>query len=311
MDAIVVKDLEKTYVAKKKRIKAVDGISFSVKEGEIFGLLGPNGAGKSTTINIIAGLLKCDAGTIRILGKDPDMDWEYVRNRMNTASAYFGLSDILSVSENLRVYGRLFDVKELEKRIDYLLALFELSHLKHKKSNQLSSGERTRLTLCKGLLNTPKVLLLDECTVGLDPDIAEKTRRAIREYQKNEKATIIFTSHYMYEVEELCDRIAFLSAGKIVKIDTATNLKKLIKNEQIEIDFVKTDPKLKAFFSQKGIDIMFVGENAVRFEVEAGSERLYKLLNSLFTRGYKVRELSIHRPTLDDIFITIARGGKR
>ena len=151
-------------------------------------------------------------------------------------------------------------------------------------------------------------MLLDECTVGLDPDIAEKTRNIIKDYQKNQGVSILFTSHYMYEVEELCNNISFLSEGKILKTDSAENLKKLIKNFTVEIDFIKTNRMLKNFFKEKGMDVLFMGKNTAIFEISASGDRLYKILNSLFKRGFKIKDLRIKRPTLDDIFIKISRG---
>lgn len=306
MVALIVEGLCKAYTSGRKRYQAVDTVSFTVAEGEIFGLLGPNGAGKTTTINIIAGILQKDHGNIRILGKDPVQHHE-VRMQMNICSAYFGLSDILSVNENLQIYARLYHVQRPQQKIDELLATFGMLHLRHKKANTLSSGERTRLSLCKGLLNDPKLLLLDECTVGLDPDIAERTRKVIKEYQQKHRAAIVFTSHYMYEVEELCDRIAFLINGKILKIDTADKLKELIKMQQVEIYFLNADSKLKKLFQDRGIDVLFLNATTVRFDIHAKGTQLYTLMNTLFKNGYKISDLRIKRPTLEDVFIKIAR----
>src|SRR3989338_8946404 len=172
MNYIDVSNLVKTFREKGRIIKAVDNISFSVRKGEIFGLLGPNGAGKSTTINILTGLLEKDSGTVRILGFEPERNWEFVKNNSNVATAYSWLSDVLSIRQNLRVYAKLYGVKNYEQKITELLELFELKDIADRKIIRLSSGENTRAVLCKGLINDPKVLFLDECTVGLDPDIA-------------------------------------------------------------------------------------------------------------------------------------------
>jgi len=308
MNAIEVKNLVKTYKFKGRCVEAVRSISFNIKKGEIFGLLGPNGAGKSTTINILSGILSKDSGQIKIFGKDPEVDREYVRNNMNVSSAYFGLSDILTVYQNLKVYAKLYNVKDYDKRISQLLDDFELGYLKDKKATTLSSGERTRLSLCKGFINNPKVLLLDECTVGLDPYMSEKTRQLIKKYQKENKASILFTSHYMPEVEKLCDRIAFMNHGNIVKIDKSENLKKTIRKQLIEMFFINPDKKLKNFFSEKNINAEFKGKNKVLFEVDTQGHDLFRIINSLFTRGYKLKDLKINRPTLDEIFIKITKG---
>src|SRR3990167_3772180 len=265
MNYIEVKNLVKTFREKGKTVTAVDGISFSVRKGEIFGLLGPNGAGKSTTINMLTGLLEKDSGTVRILGFEPERNWEFVKNNLNVATAYSWLSDVLSIRQNLRVYARLYGVKNHEQKINELLELFELKGVGDRKIIRLSSGENTRVVLCKGLINNPKVLFLDECTVGLDPDIADKTRNLIKNYQKENDATILFTSHYMYEVEQLCDRIAFMSNGKIISIDTSSNLKKLIKKHTVEIAVKKDIKPLKEFLKTEGVDIIFEKDNGIVF----------------------------------------------
>jgi len=308
MKYVEVKNLRKAYYHRGKRIEAVRGISFNIRKGEIFGLLGPNGAGKTTTIDILSGILTKDSGTVRIFEKDPEKEHEYIRNRMNVSTAYYPLSSVLTVYENLKVYARLFGVRHYDNLINGLVKEFEISHLRNKRVGKLSSGEQTRVSLCKSLINSPKLLLLDECTVGLDPAIAEKTRNLIKEYHKQHKPAILFTSHYMFEVEELCKRIAFMSRGRIISIGSADALKKLIKKHTISMHILAGHKQLEDFFREKGIDVLFLTKNMVRFDVSARGERLYRLLNSLFKRGVKIKDLHIKRPTLDDIFIKIAKG---
>lgn len=307
---IEVKNLKKTFHSGKKKVIAVNNISFKVKKGEIFGLLGANGAGKTTTINMLTGLLKEDKGEIKILGHNPEEKWEEVKNNINVSTAYFPLSDVLTVRQNLRIFAKIYNVKNGEKKIDELLEKFELTKLANRKVIELSSGEMTRTVLCKGLINDPKVLFLDECTVGLDPDIAEKTRTIIKNYQKENNCTILFTSHYMYEVEELCDRIAFMDKGKIIKISTAKRLKKTIKKHTVELTVKENLPKLKKFLANKNIDILFAKNNTIIFEVSCKKDKIYRILNRIFTKGFMLSDLHIKKPTLDDIFIKIARRRK-
>ncbi len=307
MNYIEVKNLVKTFREKGKTITAVNNISFKVSKGEIFGLLGPNGAGKSTTINILTGLLEKDSGTVKILGYEPEKNWEYVKNNSNVATAYSWLSDVLTVRQNLRVYARIYGVRNPEKRIDELLKMFELGKISDRRIIRLSSGENTRVVLCKGLINRPKVLFLDECTVGLDPDIAEKTRGIIKAYQKENDCTILFTSHYMYEVEELCDRIAFMSEGKIVRIDTSTNLKNLIKKHTVEIAVKKNIKLLMELLKSEDVDIIFAKDNRIIFEVTTENDKMYKVISKIFHKGFFLSNLHVKGPTLDDIFIKIAR----
>ncbi|MBI2101040.1 ABC transporter ATP-binding protein [Candidatus Woesearchaeota archaeon] len=307
MDCIEVYDLVKTFREKGKEIVAVDGISFKVKKGEMFGLLGPNGAGKSTTINILTGLLEKDSGTVKILGFEPEKNWEFVKNNSNVATAYSWLSDVLTVRQNLRVYAKIYGVKNTEKRINELLEMFELGNVADRKVIRLSSGENTRAVLCKGLINNPKVLFLDECTVGLDPDIADKTRSLIKNYQKENDAAILFTSHYMYEVEQLCDRIAFMSNGKIISIDTSSNLKKLIKKHTVEIAVKKDIKPLMEFLKTEGVEIIFAKDNSIVFEVTTEHDKMYKVISKIFHKGFMLSNLHVKGPTLDDVFIKIAR----
>lgn len=310
MNDIEVKNLVKTFRERGKRIIAVDNVSFSVRKGEIFGLLGPNGAGKTTIINILTGLLQRDSGGIKILGYEPEKNWEYVKNNINVSTAYYPLSDVLTVEQNLRVYAKIYNVLDYNKRVSELLELFELKRLINRKIAHLSSGERTRVVLCKGLINNPKVLFLDECTVGLDPDIAEKTRNIIKDYQRRNNTTILFTSHYMYEVEELCNRIAFMINGKIIRIDTADNLKKIIKEQTVEIAVKYGGKRMKEFLEAEDVNILYAIDNTFIFQVTSEEDKLYKVMNKIFKQGFRLSNLHIKKPTLDDIFIKFVREKK-
>ncbi len=310
MRDIVVSKLRKTFKSKGKEVVAVDNLSFYVTRGEIFGLLGANGAGKSTTINMLAGLVLQDSGTIKLLGKDPKKDWEFVKNRMNVSTAYFPLTDVLTIRQNLRVYAKLYNVKNAEKKIDELLEQFELTKLADKKVVTLSSGERTRTALCKGLINDPQLLFLDECTVGLDPDIAEKTRRIIKDYQKKTGCTILFTSHYMHEVEELCDRIAFMDEGKLLTIATAAQLKKQVKKHQVELTLEDGSDELKELLQEEGLTVLGGRDNMLVFEIDAKSDDVNTIVQRLVKLGLSLKDIHIRKPTLDDIFIHFARRKK-
>ena len=195
---------------------AVDGISFEVGRNEIVGLLGPNGAGKTTTINMILGVLDPSSGTIRIDGVDISENRALALERTNFAAVYAPLPGNLTVSQNLRVFGRLYGVKDLPKRMADLLDQFDLKAREHVKCGVLSSGEQTRLSLVKGLLNRPRLLLLDEPTASLDPATARDIRAKIREYAERDRVGVLWTSHNMYEVADVCDRVLFLSHGRIL-----------------------------------------------------------------------------------------------
>jgi ABC-2 type transport system ATP-binding protein len=195
---------------------AVADVSLHVQRGEIVGLLGANGAGKTTTIQVLLGLTTPTAGTVKIFGRELEPHRVEILQRCNFSSAYTGLPSNLRVWENLLVFAKLYEVKNQRTKIDELLELFEIAHLKNKVTGHLSSGESTRVNLCKSLLNDPELLLLDEPTASLDPNIADKVRKLLRRIQREKGITMIYTSHNMRDVEEVCDRVLFLNKGVII-----------------------------------------------------------------------------------------------
>jgi ABC-2 type transport system ATP-binding protein len=195
---------------------AVDGIAFGVRRGEIVGLLGPNGAGKTTTINMVLGLLQPSAGSIQIEGIDLASHRSQALAHTNFAAVYAALPGNLTVYQNLRFFSLLYNVAAGASRIEQLLAEFDLQRLRATRSGLLSSGEQTRLALAKALLNSPRLLLLDEPTASLDPSAAVLVRARIRALAADSGCGILWTSHNMYEVEETCDRVLFLSRGRIL-----------------------------------------------------------------------------------------------
>lgn len=207
-----IKALRKTYGT----VVAVDGISFDVNHNEIVGLLGPNGAGKTTTINIVLGVLEQDSGSIHIEGLDLASRRSQAIARTNFAAVYTPLPGNLTVAQNLQIFGRLYGVQGLRDRIDELLKQFDLEAFRDIRCGVLSSGEQTRVGLAKAMLNQPHLLLLDEPTASLDPATARDIRTKIREYAVEGKGGVLWTSHNMYEVEDVCDRVLFLSHGKIL-----------------------------------------------------------------------------------------------
>ena len=207
-----VTQLRKAY----GEVVAVDGISFDVGRNEIVGLLGPNGAGKTTTINMILGVLAPDSGSIRIEGVDIATHRSQALQCTNFAAVYAPLPGNLTVQQNLRVFGLLYGVKNLTGRIEALLQQFELEKFRDVKCGVLSSGEQTRVSLAKAMLNAPQLLLLDEPTASLDPAIAREIRSKIKDLAAQGTRAVLWTSHNMYEVEEVCSRVLFLSRGRIL-----------------------------------------------------------------------------------------------
>ena len=219
-------------------LAAVDGLSFAVAPGEIFGLLGANGAGKTTTIQLLLGLTTPTAGQVRVLGLFMPSDRLAILQRVNFSSAYISLPSNLTVRQNLRVFAGLYGVRRPQAKIDGLLELFEVSDSANKATGALSSGQLTRVNLCKAFLNDPEVLFLDEPTASLDPDIADKVRTALQKLQRERGVTIVYTSHNMREVEVLCDRVLFLARGRAVAEGTPRDVLARARSDSLEDVFI-------------------------------------------------------------------------
>ncbi len=232
--AVEVKDLRKQF----NSTVAVDGITFQVKQGEIVGLLGANGAGKTTTMHILLGVVTPSSGTIKIFSQDPERQRIAVLKRMNFASAYQFMAGNLSLWENLYFFSEIYQIKNSKNKIDYLLDLFELSHLKNKKAGGLSSGEQTRLNLCKSLINDPELLLLDEPTASLDPYMADKVRKILAHIHNQTNMTIINTSHNMIDVHELCQRVLFMQKGKIIAQGSSAQIMSQFSSSSLDEVFI-------------------------------------------------------------------------
>jgi ABC-2 type transport system ATP-binding protein len=212
VDVLNVSGLRKAY----GNAVAVDGLSFNVRRGEIVGLLGPNGAGKTTTINMILGVLEPTSGTIHIQGMNLAADRSRALDRTNFAAVYAPLPGNLTVYENLRFFGLIYGVTSLQQRIASLMEEFDLINFRNTKCGVLSAGEQTRVCLAKAMLNTPQLLLLDEPTASLDPATARDIRVRIRDFASHTSGGVLWTSHNMYEVQDVCDRVLFLSHGRIL-----------------------------------------------------------------------------------------------
>jgi ABC-2 type transport system ATP-binding protein len=226
----------------KKHTDALKGITLSIQRGEIFGVLGPNGAGKTTFLNVLIGQLAADAGKVTVLGQDVTTNYSNaIKNRVNICSGNPNFPWSLNVQEALRFYGMLYGLygKNLTERIERNIEMFELQKFRKGLYDELSTGNKQKLALAKAMLNDPEILLLDEPTSGLDPDIAHKTRDFVKKMHKERKMTIILTTHYMPEAEELCGRIAFIMDGRIKAQGTQAELKKLTKTKDLEAMFIE------------------------------------------------------------------------
>jgi ABC-2 type transport system ATP-binding protein len=234
MPIISVQNLVKQY----KTVRAVDDISFDINSGGITALLGGNGAGKTTTIAMLLGILKPTSGAITILGHDMLTDRHAALEKMNFSSPYVDLPRTLTVRQNLRVYGKLYGVKNLEEQINALADELDLREFIDRPVGKLSAGQQTRVSLSKALVNTPELLLLDEPTASLDPDTADRIRSLLDKYRRKHGTTILMASHNMREVETLCDNVLMMRKGKIVAQGTPQELMQRFGRETMEEVFL-------------------------------------------------------------------------
>ena len=233
---VIVKNLSKEF----KNNLAVDKINFQLKNNLTLGLLGPNGCGKTTTIGMMLGLIKPTIGEIFIDGKDINSNKRYeLLSKINFASPYVELPKKLSVKENLEVYGRLYGVEDLDNRIDEISRELKLINFLNKKTGELSSGQKNRVSLAKSLINKPSLLFLDEPTASLDPDVGDFVRTYIEDYKTKNDITILLASHNMSEVERLCDNIIMMKSGKIVDQGICEDLISRHGRKNLEETFLK------------------------------------------------------------------------
>ena len=234
-NSIIVENLSKNY----SENKAVENISFKIAENKIVGLLGPNGCGKTTTMAMILGLLKPSKGEILIDGMNIEKNRIKLLHKMNFISPYIELPKKLTVKENLIVYARLYSVKNINKRIIYLSETLRLNDFLNKKTGELSSGQKNRISLAKALINNPSILLLDEPTASLDPETGDFVRTFLENYTKEKKISILLASHNMSEVERLCTSVLMMKEGKIIDKGTPPELIEKHGRKNLEEVFLK------------------------------------------------------------------------
>jgi ABC-2 type transport system ATP-binding protein len=232
---IEVNNLAKQF----KNALAVNNISFKINKGTIIGLLGPNGCGKSTTIGMMLGLIKPTSGTVVINGQNIENNRTSLLEKMNFISPYIELPKKLTVEENLKVYGRLYGVKNLEGKISEIMEKLNLTEFKKRKTGELSSGQKNRVSLAKALVNDPEILFLDEPTESLDPDVGDNIRTFIEDYASKKGATILLASHNMNEVERLCHEVMMMKDGKIIDKGKSSDLINKHGRKNLEEVFLK------------------------------------------------------------------------
>jgi len=305
---VKVVDLVKEY----NGVKALKGVSLEVYEGEILGLLGPNGAGKSTLMNIIAGVIKPTSGKVEVLGYDVLKDRGKVALKIGYCPQETVLYDNLTVMENMMFYAGLYDIPggEAKKRAKRILEYLGLSGVEKTLAKRLSGGMKRRLNLAVALLNDPELLLLDEPTVGLDPNIRRSVWDAIKRL-KEEGKTIILATHYMEEADELSDRVAIMNEGQIVALDTPEALKKMVGPlAAIELEFSKLPENPDKVFSRVSVveKCILKNEKAVLYTKDPDTA-LPQVVSLVIENGGKIAKIDVREPTLEDVFVKLTGRG--
>jgi ABC-2 type transport system ATP-binding protein len=295
--AIDVVDLRKSF----GEIEAVAGVSFAVPQGEVFGFLGPNGAGKTTTINMLCTLARPSGGSARVAGHDVVTERDDVRRNIGLVFQDPTLDGYLTAQENLRLHAELYGVQPrlVADRMRQVLEMVGLWERRDATVQTFSGGMRRRLEIARGFLHSPRVLFLDEPTIGLDPQTRSSIWSYIRELQEREQITIFMTTHYMDEAE-FCDRIAIMDHGRIVVLDTPEALKAGVAADRVQIQTEDDAAALAALADRFGLEAT-VAEGAVTFFVPSGEEFVPRLFAEL---GVAIRSVNVSRPTLDDVFMT-------
>jgi ABC-2 type transport system ATP-binding protein len=295
MQAVFVRGLRKQY----GDVEAVAGIDLDVAPGEVFGFLGPNGAGKSTTIKILCTLARPTAGEAQVAGFDVTRERDEVRRHIGLVFQETTLDDYLTAEMNLRFHAELYGIPraQIPPRLDAVLNMVGLYDRRSHRVQTFSGGMKRRLEIARGLMHSPRVLFLDEPTVGLDPQTRVTMWRYIKELRAREEITIFLTTHYMDEAEH-CDRIAIIDGGKIIALDTPENLKAKVGKDRVSIT-TTDDAKAIERLRELGIEPR-QSEGHVMFNVEAGEEFVPTLFAKL---GVPIRSVAVARPSLDDVFL--------
>ncbi|WP_338824147.1 Daunorubicin/doxorubicin resistance ATP-binding protein DrrA [Moorella humiferrea] len=298
MAVIIVQDLVKRF----NDIPAVDGVTFDVEEGEIFGFLGPNGAGKSTTIKILCTLLKPTSGRVVLAGLDITRQPDAVRRAIGLVFQDNTLDDRLTAEENLLLHGLLYGLSRdaIKERMEEVLAIVDLEGRRRDIVRTFSGGMRRRLEIARGFLHHPRVLFLDEPTVGLDPQTRNAIWQHIHRLRREKNITIFMTTHYMDEAEN-CDRIAIIDHGRIQALDTPENLKRLVGGDVITIKTADDARLQKEIAARYNVNVI-KEEEGLRLQVEDGAAFIPQLAADF--RG-QISSISLRRPTLDDVFLSL------
>ncbi|HZS31200.1 MAG TPA: ATP-binding cassette domain-containing protein [Gaiellaceae bacterium] len=303
MDAIVVEELRKRY----KAVQALDGVSFAVREGEVFGLLGPNGAGKSTTVRVLTTLTKPDSGRAFVAGEDVLAHPNRVRRSIGYVAQDSGVDWEATGRENLLLQGRIHGMagKPLHARVDELLGLVGLEDAANRVARGYSGGMKRRLDIAIGLVHKPKVLFLDEPTTGLDPEARAAMWIEVERLAQAESLTILLTTHYLEEADRLAERVAIVSKGKIVVGGPPDELKRDLQGESVSVELAEQNGRLadaERIVGGIGSEVKVEGQ-VVRTRVPNGAHAIPVILGALDDAGIEVASVTTARPSLDDVYL--------
>jgi ABC-2 type transport system ATP-binding protein len=303
--AIEANDLIKEYPG---GVRALDGVSFTIGEGEVFALLGPNGAGKTTTVKILTTLSRPTSGVARVAGVDVVLDPAKVRKQIGVVSQQSGVDPTATGRENLVLQGRLFGIagRELDRRVNQLLEVVGLTDAAKRAAGTYSGGMARRLDIAMGLVHRPKVLFLDEPTTGLDPEVRAAMWQEIRRLAAEERLTILLTTHYLEEADRLAGRLAILDKGRIVTQGTPDGLKAELRGDAIALELQnghREDEVRAALAATPGLDDVRFDDRTVHLRVAAGATALPGVLAALDGRGIPVAAATVARPSLDDVYL--------
>lgn len=304
MKAIEIQNLTKRY----KDFLAVDNISLSIEEGEIYGLLGPNGAGKSTTINIICGILNSSYGEIKILGETLSIKDKSARKYLGLVTQQVALYNEYSAYENVKFFGSLYGLKgnELEECVKKALEFTGLLDMKDKRASDFSGGMLRRLNIACGIVHNPKIVIMDEPTVGIDPQSRNHILQSVKKL--NEKGTtVIYTTHYMEEVEEICSKIAIMDNGKVIVEGSKEELKSIVSDKNsliLRIDNFETIDE-KEIKNIKGVTDVIIDENEITINTEKEINNLDKIINYFTTNKIEIRDIGYEDINLETVFLSL------
>lgn len=300
MTVLEVRNLHKTF----GKSEVIKGLSFDLKEGEILGILGPNGAGKTTTLQMLLGILTPTEGDITVFGKKMPEDKTEIMERVNFSSTYTDLPWRLTVRENLLWTAWLYRIDDRRKRLDKIKSIFRLDKLWDKPIAHLSAGQRTRVNLARSMVNFPQLLLLDEPTASLDPEVAAYIREFFESQRKEFNTSIILTSHNMAEVEELCDRVMVIKEGVVVGNDTPAALAKKLEFCRVRLRITRGDVALRKLAASRKLKVeQSDGESVISLKESLLPLFLYEVTKN----NVRYSEISIDKPTLYDYFLSIAK----